>query len=100
MTDALILGCGYLGRVLAGQWLAEGRRVASAPRSPRRADEWRRLGLEPVVCDVLDADSLRALPEAGVVAYCVGLDRAAGRPLREVYVDGLANVTAELTRPG
>src|SRR5437763_7550859 len=100
MTDALILGCGYLGRVLAGQWLAEGRRVAATTRSPQRAGEWLRPGLEPVVCDVLDPESLRALPEAGVVAYCVGFDRAAGRPTREVYVDGLANVTAELTRPG
>jgi len=96
MFDALIIGCGYLGRVLAGQWRAEGRRVAATTRSPLRAEELRRLGLEPVVCDVLDPESLRRLPDAAVVVHCVGLDRAAGRSMREVYVDGLAHVLTGL----
>jgi nucleoside-diphosphate-sugar epimerase len=96
VEETLILGCGYLGRVLAEQWLTEGRRVAVTTRSPQRAAEWRHLGLHAIVCDVLDPDSLRSLPDAGVVAYCVGFDRSTGRSMREVYVDGLANVLTEL----
>ncbi len=98
MSDKLVLGCGYLGRRVAAAWRARGRRVFATTRAPARAPELRGLGLEPVVCDVLDLDSLHALPEAETLVYCVGLDRAAGVPMRTVYVDGLAHVLAELGR--
>ena len=95
----LVVGCGYLGRRVAERWRAEGHRVFATTRRPERAAELRAAGLEPVVCDVLAPDSLRALPDAGAVVYCVGLDRSAGAPMRTVYVDGLANVLTELARP-
>jgi nucleoside-diphosphate-sugar epimerase len=84
----LILGCGYLGRVVARRWRAAGHHVAALTRS--RADELRSLGIEPVVGDVTDP-ALR-LPAADTVLYSVGLDRSAGKSMREVYVGGLANV--------
>jgi nucleoside-diphosphate-sugar epimerase len=90
----LILGCGYLGRRVASLWLARGGRVAALTR--RNADALRASGIEPITGDVLDAASLRTLPEASTALYSVGLDRAAGRPMREVYVTGLANVLAAL----
>src|SRR5207247_9149681 len=40
--------------------------------------------------------SLPSLPAAGSVFYGVGLDRNAGRSMREVYVEGLANVLPAL----
>ena len=84
----LILGCGYLGRVVARRCLAAGHHVAALTRS--RADELRSLGIETVVGDVTDP-GLR-LPAADTVVYAVGLDRSAGKSMREVYVHGLANV--------
>jgi nucleoside-diphosphate-sugar epimerase len=98
--DRLIVGCGYLGRRVAALWLGQGCRVAATTRSAERAAEFRREGIEPVVCDVLDPDSLSGLPRASAVVYCVGLDRAAGRSMREVYVQGLANVLDRLPPPG
>jgi nucleoside-diphosphate-sugar epimerase len=95
----LVVGCGYLGRRVAQRWRAEGHRVFATTRRPERAAELRAAGIEPVVCDVLSPDSLRALPDADTVAYCVGLDRSAGVPMRKVYVDGLANVLAERAWP-
>jgi nucleoside-diphosphate-sugar epimerase len=86
----LIVGCGYLGRRVASRWLAAGRRVVALTR--HNADKLADLGIEPVVGDVLDPSSLRALPAAGTLLYAVGLDRGAGKSMREVYVDGLANV--------
>jgi nucleoside-diphosphate-sugar epimerase len=100
MPDKLILGCGYLGKRLAALWLAEGHRVFALTRSDPRAAELRRLGVEPVRGDVLDPSSLRALPAVATAAYCVGFDRAAGRTMREVYVDGLAHVLAALPPAG
>jgi nucleoside-diphosphate-sugar epimerase len=98
-VDKLILGCGYLGRRVLPLWLARGHRVFATTRSPAHAEELRRLGAEPVVCEVLDPDSLR-LARADTVLYCVGFDRAAGASLRDVYVRGLANVLDRLPPPG
>jgi nucleoside-diphosphate-sugar epimerase len=97
--DKLIIGCGYLGRRVAALWQGQGHRVFATTRSAARAEELRALGLEPVICDVLDPASLRSLPAVGTVLYCVGLDRAAGKPMRQVYLDGLANVLSVLPPP-
>ncbi len=86
----LIFGCGYLGKRVAARWRAHGRRVAALTRT--NADALCTLGIEPITGDVLDRDGLRALPAAGTVLYAVGMDRGAGRSMREVYVGGLANV--------
>ncbi|OWK36233.1 Nucleoside-diphosphate-sugar epimerase [Fimbriiglobus ruber] len=71
-----------------------GRRVCALTRG--RCDELASLGLDPITGDVLEPDSLRALPSASTVLYAVGMDRRSGRSLREVYVTGLANVLAAL----
>ncbi len=89
MADLLVIGCGYLGRRVADRRRAAGATVFATTRSPHRADTFHRLGLEPVLCDVLDPDSLRALPAGADVVYCVGYDRTAGKTMRNVYVDGL-----------
>ncbi len=91
MADLLVIGCGYLGRRVADRRRAAGATVFATTRSPHRADTFHRLGLEPVLCDVLDPDSLRALPAGADVVYCVGYDRTAGKTMRNVYVDGLEN---------
>lgn len=86
----LILGCGYLGRRVARLWMAGGNRVAALTR--RNGDDLRAVSIDPVCGDVLEPDSLRGLPEAATVLYAVGIDRNAGRSMREVYVHGLGNV--------
>ncbi len=93
---ALILGCGYLGRRVADAWTAQGHSVAALTRSAARADALCAAGIEPVLGDVTDFGSLRALPAADVVLHAVGLDRAAGQSQRTVYVDGLENVARAL----
>lgn len=92
----LIIGCGYLGRRVAAGWLARGERVLGTTRSAARAAELARMGVEPVVCDALDSDSLKHLPDARTVVHCVGFDRQAGPTLRRVYVEGLTNALAAL----
>lgn len=98
----LIIGCGYLGRRAAAQWQAAGQHVFATTRSAARADELRQSGVEPVVCDVLDAGTVPRLPEVAAVLYAVGFDRAGsqGRTMRDVYVGGLANVLDKLPPTG
>lgn len=95
---ALVFGCGYLGRRVAARWVAAGRRVAAVTR--RNPAELRALGVEPVVADVTNAESLSALPRTATVFYAVGIDRSAGHSMREVYVGGLRNVLATLPGGG
>jgi nucleoside-diphosphate-sugar epimerase len=90
----LIVGCGYLGRRVAAGWLAAGREVVALTR--RNADALAARDIQPLVGDVLDPASLRALPAADTVLYAVGMDRSAGKSMREVYVGGLANVLGTL----
>jgi nucleoside-diphosphate-sugar epimerase len=94
--DKLILGCGYLGVRVARQWLAAGHRVFATTRDSRRAAELDAHGLQPLFCDVLRPETLVVLPPVDCVLYCVGVDRRAGRSMREVSVQGLANVLAHL----
>jgi nucleoside-diphosphate-sugar epimerase len=96
MSTHFILGCGYLGRVVAKLWLAKGNQVAALTRS--RGDELRSVGIEPLLGDVTDAASPR-LPDVDTVLYAIGLDRTAGKSMREVYVNGLTNVLSALPAP-
>jgi nucleoside-diphosphate-sugar epimerase len=73
--------------------------VFATTRRAANADEWQRLGLKPIVCDVLDPGSREALPKAESVACCIGFDRTAGVSMRKLYVDGLGNILAALKQP-
>ncbi|QDT39304.1 SDR family oxidoreductase [Stratiformator vulcanicus] len=89
MPKRMIVGCGYLGLRAARAWLQAGDSVSALTRSPERADQLREIGLEPIVGDVTEPDSLSDLPEADTLLFAVGLDRSAGKSQREVYVNGL-----------
>ncbi len=97
-TDSLIFGCGYLGLRVAQSWVAAGKRVAALTRG--RAHTLSELSIEPIEGDVLKPESLSSLPEAGTVLYAVGMDRSAGRSMREVYVQGLENVLRSVRSNG
>src|SRR5262245_13835759 len=96
-TRKLIIGCGYVGRRVARCWVARGDTVFALTRSDDRARELHDRGIEPIVGEVTDAATLAALPEAAVLLYAIGLDRAAGNSQREVYVGGLGNVLERVT---
>jgi nucleoside-diphosphate-sugar epimerase len=51
---------GAIGRPLVAQLLAAGHEVTGMTRSPERAEALRRAGAEAAVCDVFDADGVRA----------------------------------------
>ena len=94
--STLIVGCGYLGQRIGARLHDRGERVYGTVRSPNRATEIAGQGVEPIIADVLDLESLRRLPAIERVFYCVGFDRSAGTAMRTVYVDGLQNVLHSL----
>lgn len=90
--STLIIGCGYLGERLGARIQARGEPVWGLVRSAPRAEAIARLGVEPVIGDVLKPETLRGLPRAERVFHAVGFDRAAGSTLAQVAVEGLRNV--------
>lgn len=92
----LIVGCGYLGRRVGQRLANRHETVFGTVRTEARARELAARGICPVIADVLDPASLDRLPDADRVFYCVGFDRAAGVPMRTVYVDGLRNALGAL----
>lgn len=95
--DCLIIGCGYLGRRVAQDWLKQGRSVAALTRG--KADEFRTAGIIPITGDVTNPSSLKSLPVCDTVLYAVGLDRKSGHSMRDVYVHGLSNILDHLPTP-
>ena len=53
----LVVGCGYLGERVARRWVADGSRVYGVTRRESRGAELARLGIEPIVADVTDAEA-------------------------------------------
>ncbi len=96
--STLIVGCGYLGERVGVRLRDHGEHVYGTVRSPGRAADLAHQGIEPVIADVLDHESLRRLPATARVFYCVGFDRSAGAAMRTVYVGGLQNVLDSLPR--
>lgn len=94
-----IVGCGYLGERVARLWRQAGANVAVLTRSSAKAASFERDGFRAVVGDITDPVSLRDLPEVETVLFAVGHDRAAGKPIDEVYVAGLGNLLAALPKP-
>lgn len=88
----LVAGCGYLGSRVAGLWRSAGHEVFVTTRDAGRADEFRRHGWTPVVCDVLEPATLRGLPEVDVVLFALARDRRSSASMRDVYVNGLRNL--------
>ena len=93
---SLIFGCGYLGRRVATRSRELGHEVWIVTRSAQRAEDFASAGFHPLVADVTDRSSLVGLPAANTVLYAVGYDRATGRSISEVYIDGWANVLQAL----
>lgn len=92
----LIIGCGYLGRRVAGVWRDQGDQIWALTRSTEHAATLTEMGISPLVGDVLDRETLSSLPAVDTVLYAVGYDRTAAATKRAVYVEGLRNVLSSL----
>ena len=99
--EKLVIGCGYLGLRVAVRWVAQGKTVHGVTRSADTAEQFRKMGIYPIVADVTDTQSLGAigkLENIDTVLFAVGFDRSAGVPIHDVYVDGLQRVLEVLPR--
>lgn len=101
---ALILGCGYLGKRIAGQLITLGKSVHGSTRSPEKAQALAGLGINPLILSVTQRLTLAAItPLLDGRPLDVYYLIPPGRPSehtapREVIVDGITNTLAMLKR--
>ena len=65
-------------------------------RSAPNAEAFSREGLEPILADVTQPETLARLPEADTLLFAVGYDRKAGPSIQQVYAEGFARVLNSL----
>ena len=89
----LIIGCGYLGRRLGAELLRAGYRVRGMTRSEEHAKAIAAMGIEPVIGDVTEPETLvRALAGTGITYHMLGGMRGTPDELRRLHVEGTQNV--------
>lgn len=69
MNNILIVGCGDIGRRVAGLSAAAGSTIRGVVRSPERAAGLHQLGIHPVIANLDDPETLQGLPTAGALVY-------------------------------
>lgn len=94
MSARLVFGCGYLGLRVARRWLAAGHVVYAVTRSSERARAWRAEGLQAIVADVNQGQTLKNLPATDTVLYAVGHEATPGQ--QNQHAAGLQNVVDAL----
>jgi nucleoside-diphosphate-sugar epimerase len=88
----LIIGCGYLGRRIAGLWLQAGHKVVGVTRTEEAAERLRCEGIEALVADITAPATLGGLPHAETVVFAVSYNAASALARRDFLVKGLRAV--------
>ncbi len=97
----LIVGCGYVGLPLGAELARRGHEVFGLRRTADGEGELRAAGVAPVVGDVTQPESLRALPEPfDWVVNTVSSSKGGAEVYRAVYVEGTRNLIAWLAGSG
>ncbi len=91
-VDRLILGCGYLGLRVAQKWVEQGLSVAATTRSIQKSEQLKKMGLQPILCDLMKRESLAHLPESKILLHAVAVDRHSRESMRALYIDGTRNL--------
>lgn len=87
--DKLIIGCGYLGRLVARLWLEQGHRVWGLVRSASRAREIEALGVRPLLGDLLAREPLPVFPKVAAVLFAVARGRGSAVSAADLQAGGV-----------
>ena len=94
VRHALVVGCGYLGRRIAGELLRKGYHVTATTRSDERISELRELGVDPIRLDLRDWNGGPTSGAYEVVIYCVSAGRQGDGQL--CYLEGPLKIVESL----
>lgn len=98
MSRILIIGCGYRGKRLARRLLERGCSVRGLTRSAEHAAALANIGVEPVLGDVTQPESLQGIGDGvDAVYHLMGSMSGSDEQLQHLHVDGTRNVLAALS---
>ncbi len=90
---ALIVGCGYVGLPLGAELARQGHEVFGLRRSANAMGELQAAGLQPLVGDITQPDSLAKIPASfDWVVNCVASSHGGAEDYRRVYLEGTRNL--------
>ncbi len=93
----LIVGCGYVGLPLGKELARQGHGVFGLRRSTLAADEMRSAGIQPLLADVTQPESLANLPrDFDWVVNCTASGGGGADDYRKIYLEGNRNLIAWL----
>jgi nucleoside-diphosphate-sugar epimerase len=88
----MVVGCGYLGKCVAKNAILMGDLVWGTTRQRSKFDEFQSLGIEPLILDWTQPETLSRLPEVDRILISVSYDRQNHQSRRESQVGGLHNL--------
>jgi nucleoside-diphosphate-sugar epimerase len=89
MMKLLLIGNGYLGQAITGEFRAHGWEVTPVSLSGDDGS---------IACDVSDPEAVSQLPAADFIVHCAASGRGGAEAYQRVYVDGCHHLTT--TFPG
>lgn len=96
MANCLIVGCGYVGKQVAKEWLQNGHQVYALTRSPDKVESFASDGIVPVNADWYDtarlASQVMSLPPIDNVLISVSHAPVDGLSSEQTHVAGLTNL--------
>jgi nucleoside-diphosphate-sugar epimerase len=93
----LIIGCGYVGLPLGEELVRQGHEVYGVRRSIEGAGELETAHIKPVAADITKPEELARLPgRFDWVVNCVSSNKGGAEEYREIYLNGMRNLTAWL----
>lgn len=98
-VKTLIVGCGYLGRRVAGRCRAEGHVVSATTRDAASHPEWEAQGITAIEWDVTEQPRSGIFSAPEVVVYAVGYQRGQAYSRDQVHRDGIERLFANLPNP-
>ncbi len=88
----LVVGCGYLGKRVAGLWLRGQHEVWGTTRSMDRAQELSKIGIRSLLWDVGTPSDFAGLRSIDVILYAVGYRRGQTESRADLHRGGLQNL--------
>lgn len=102
MYNILVVGAGYLGTAIAREFKSKKQRVYAVTRSQEKAAAFEKEEILPVLADLNQPETLKAIPAAHFIIISVAPDISDETNYRKIYLEGIQNFLqsrAKLPRP-
>ena len=91
MYHILVVGAGYAGSRIAHYFKDQKQKVWAVTRTERRNVEFEKNGIQPIIADLTQPETLEVIPPAHFIVLCPAPDEGSEENYRKIYIDGIQN---------